>query len=154
MCVVSGRNIRCSVFVRDCLCFSLYYLHINMSLMNVGCGGSSKWLSFFFQIEHLWRAYFNIPFASLITAILGKVDSQDYLRHCFRIICLRSSLIDIKPEVLRAIKHNGPVVALESTIITHGMPFPHNVKTAMAVEDIIRRAVITFLLLFCGHSFK
>lgn len=34
------------------------------------------------------------------------------------------------------------MVALESTIITHGMPFPHNVKTAMAVEDIIRREVI------------
>lgn len=65
----------------------------------------------------------------------------------FSIIYVRSSFIDIKPEVLKAIKHNGPVVALESTIITHGMPFPYNVKTAMAVEDIIRKEVIVMSII-------
>ncbi|MCR5295969.1 MAG: pseudouridine-5'-phosphate glycosidase [Clostridiales bacterium] len=46
--------------------------------------------------------------------------------------------LDIKPEVAEAIAANRPVVALESTIISHGMPYPQNVETALAVEKIIR----------------
>ncbi len=42
-------------------------------------------------------------------------------------------------EVLEAKKNNVPVVALESTIISHGMPYPQNVQTAKEVEDIIRK---------------
>jgi pseudouridine-5'-phosphate glycosidase len=45
----------------------------------------------------------------------------------------------IKPEVQEAIDHNLPVVALESTIISHGMPFPRNVETALSVEDAVRK---------------
>lgn len=45
----------------------------------------------------------------------------------------------INDEVLKALKENRPVVALESTIISHGMPYPRNVEVALAVEDIIRR---------------
>ncbi len=41
-------------------------------------------------------------------------------------------------EVKRALKKGIPVVALESTIISHGMPYPDNVKTALAVEDLVR----------------
>lgn len=37
-----------------------------------------------------------------------------------------------------------PVVALESTIITHGMPHPHNLETAIEVEKIVREQVIEF----------
>lgn len=48
-------------------------------------------------------------------------------------------LIKISQEVQEAIKNNKPVVALESTIISHGMPYPQNVKTAYAVEDVIRQ---------------
>ncbi|KAI8882176.1 erwinia chrysanthemi IndA protein-like protein-like protein [Backusella circina FSU 941] len=44
----------------------------------------------------------------------------------------------ITPEVQKAIEQKGPVVALESTIISHGMPYPQNVETAKAVESIIR----------------
>ncbi len=44
------------------------------------------------------------------------------------------------PEVAAAIRNRAPLVALESTIITHGMPFPQNVETAARVEDTIRRA--------------
>ncbi len=47
-------------------------------------------------------------------------------------------LIKINPEVALAIKENRPVVALESTIISHGMPYPQNVETALNVEAIIR----------------
>ena len=46
--------------------------------------------------------------------------------------------LDIKPEVAEALAQGKPVVALESTIISHGMPYPQNVETALAVERIIR----------------
>ena len=46
--------------------------------------------------------------------------------------------MDIHPEVAEALAAGKPVVALESTIISHGMPYPQNVETALAVENIIR----------------
>jgi pseudouridine-5'-phosphate glycosidase len=45
--------------------------------------------------------------------------------------------LSIKEEVLEALKKSMPVVALESTIISHGMPYPENMKTAIEVEKII-----------------
>ena len=47
--------------------------------------------------------------------------------------------LDVSPEVAQALADGKPVVALESTIISHGMPYPQNVETALAVEDIIRQ---------------
>ena len=44
----------------------------------------------------------------------------------------------INPVVLEALKNNQPVVALESTIISHGMPYPKNVETALRVEQVIK----------------
>ncbi len=44
----------------------------------------------------------------------------------------------VNPEVQRALDQKRPVVALESTIISHGMPYPKNVETALNVEKIIR----------------
>ena len=46
--------------------------------------------------------------------------------------------LDLSPEVREALENNRPVVALESTIISHGMPYPKNVQTAVAVENTIR----------------
>ncbi|WP_028110084.1 pseudouridine-5'-phosphate glycosidase [Ferrimonas futtsuensis] len=46
--------------------------------------------------------------------------------------------LDIQPEVAQALANNQPVVALESTIISHGMPYPRNVETALMVEQAIR----------------
>jgi pseudouridine-5'-phosphate glycosidase len=46
--------------------------------------------------------------------------------------------LDINPEVAAALKAGKAVVALESTIISHGMPYPRNVETAQNVEKIIR----------------
>ncbi len=45
----------------------------------------------------------------------------------------------IHPEVKEALASNQPVVALESTIISHGMPYPENVKTALEVESVVRQ---------------
>lgn len=46
--------------------------------------------------------------------------------------------LDVAPEVAQALKEHKPVVALESTIISHGMPYPQNVETALKVEEIVR----------------
>ncbi len=46
--------------------------------------------------------------------------------------------IQVHPEVAAALQDGRAVVALESTIISHGMPYPQNVETAMAVEEIVR----------------
>ena len=46
--------------------------------------------------------------------------------------------IEYSSDVKQAIKNNEPIVALESTIITHGMPWPENLKTAKSVESVIR----------------
>jgi pseudouridine-5'-phosphate glycosidase len=47
-------------------------------------------------------------------------------------------MLEISTEVSAALRTNKAVVALESTIISHGMPYPRNVETAMAVEDAVR----------------
>ena len=49
-------------------------------------------------------------------------------------------LMEISPEVAEARARTRPLVALESTIITHGMPYPRNVETAREVEDAVRSA--------------
>lgn len=46
--------------------------------------------------------------------------------------------LDISPEVAEALANKRPVVALESTIISHGMPYPQNAQTALEVEQKIR----------------
>ena len=51
---------------------------------------------------------------------------------------IMNKYLDISPEVQQALVEGKPVVALESTIISHGMPYPKNVETAMLVEKTIR----------------
>ena len=51
---------------------------------------------------------------------------------------LNAEYLDISPEVAQALAEKKPVVALESTIISHGMPYPDNVKMALEVEQRIR----------------
>ena len=49
-----------------------------------------------------------------------------------------NKILEFSADVAAAIKKNRPIVALESTIISHGMPYPENVKTARMLEDIVR----------------
>ena len=49
-----------------------------------------------------------------------------------------NKIIDIKEEVKNALFEKKPIVALESTIISHGMPYPQNVETAKLLEKMIR----------------
>ena len=46
--------------------------------------------------------------------------------------------LDFHPDVENALKNNLPIVALESTIISHGMPYPKNIETALMVEETVR----------------
>ena len=50
----------------------------------------------------------------------------------------KNTLLDVSAEAEEALRQGKPVVALESTIISHGMPYPQNVETALNVEKIIR----------------
>lgn len=50
----------------------------------------------------------------------------------------KNNYLVIHPEVQHALDHNLPIVALESTIISHGMPWPQNAATAKAVEAVVR----------------
>lgn len=54
-------------------------------------------------------------------------------------LTLSPELLQISAEVQEALKNKKPIVALESTIISHGMPFPQNAQTAIEVEDTIRK---------------
>lgn len=62
------------------------------------------------------------------------------------------SFLEIDPEVKQALEKGKPVVALESTIISHGMPFPQNLETAIEVERIVRAngAVPATIAIFDG----
>ncbi len=51
-----------------------------------------------------------------------------------------SAPIDVHPEVQDALAHGRPVVALETTIVTHGMPYPTNRETALSVEGNVRKS--------------
>lgn len=58
--------------------------------------------------------------------------------------------ISLSQEVRRAKESGEPIVALESTIITHGMPYPENLNTALEVENIIRDRV-TYTTMFYDY---
>ena len=61
----------------------------------------------------------------------------------------------IHPEVKEALEKGQPVVALESTIISHGMPYPQNIETAKAVEEVIRAngAIPATIAIFDGKCY-
>jgi pseudouridylate synthase len=63
--------------------------------------------------------------------------------------------LEIHPEVKQALSEKRPVVALESTIISHGMPYPQNINTAIEVENIVREngAVPATIAIFNGKCF-
>ncbi|KAJ4437356.1 hypothetical protein ANN_17497 [Periplaneta americana] len=57
-----------------------------------------------------------------------------------------SSCIDVSSDVSIALRNHRPVVALESTIITHGMPYPQNLEVAQQVEETVRKEVNSILV--------
>lgn len=68
---------------------------------------------------------------------------------------MKNSYLDVKDEVAEALAENRPVLALESTIISHGMPYPENVETALKVEKITREAgVVPATIAIIGGRLK
>lgn len=66
-----------------------------------------------------------------------------------------SNYIEYSPEVLAAKELKKPIVALESTIIAHGMPYPQNIETAKKVEEIIReRGAVPATIAIIGGKIK
>src|SRR5262245_29783729 len=53
---------------------------------------------------------------------------------------MREPLLDVRPAVAAALDRGGPVVALESTLIAHGLPWPRNLEAARAAEAAVRGA--------------
>jgi pseudouridine-5'-phosphate glycosidase len=53
---------------------------------------------------------------------------------------MNHAFLNINKEVSTALKNGDPIVALESTIISHGMPWPQNMETALSVEDEVRKS--------------
>lgn len=49
--------------------------------------------------------------------------------------------MDVAPEVKHALNERKPVIALESALITHGLPYPKNVETALEMERVIKSHV-------------
>lgn len=104
----------------------------------------SNQLSVLFSPTHaIFGIILSIPNEVILCSYLKYSKQQKVLKNMHRLRNIRnySKLIDIKPEVRLALKKNNPVVALESTIITHGMPYPQNIETALEVENIVRSQV-------------
>ncbi|KAI8992331.1 Indigoidine synthase A family protein [Pilobolus umbonatus] len=64
---------------------------------------------------------------------------MNYTRTIHHIFKRHHSSFHITPELKQALEQRKPIVALESTIISHGMPYPQNVETAREVEAIVRQ---------------
>lgn len=63
-------------------------------------------------------------------------------------ISTNTNKIFLSEEVQHGLENGIPIVALESTIITHGMPYPQNIECALEVEDILRKKVTEVFLAF------
>ena len=50
----------------------------------------------------------------------------------------RNAPLDIHPEIQQALVENKPVVALETALVTHGLPYPQNLEVSQSLEDIVR----------------
>jgi pseudouridine-5'-phosphate glycosidase len=70
------------------------------------------------------------------------VSRKQYLKRSKRRLCMKKYL-DVCDSVAKALEKKEAIVALESTIISHGMPYPQNVQTAIEVQNIIKKAGAT-----------
>ena len=78
--------------------------------------------------------------------MLNSIRNLPQIRHLHKASSIH---LELSSEVRSALANNEPIVALESTIITHGMPFPRNYETAVKVENICRLKVRKPLTRLC-----
>ena len=96
-----------------------------------------------FQSDQVTRRPGHPVLSSTMAPLRGLLSrTLSLARPSSRHVSSASSLV-LSPEVREALSNGGPVVSLESTIITHGMPFPTNMEMALEVEDTIRQAGAT-----------
>jgi pseudouridine-5'-phosphate glycosidase/pseudouridine kinase len=50
----------------------------------------------------------------------------------------RNAPLDIHPEIQQALSERKPIVALETALVTHGLPYPQNLEVSLSLEDIVR----------------
>jgi pseudouridine-5'-phosphate glycosidase len=86
----------------------------------------------------LVRLIFHLPFLISHLPFLEPVVSCCESQHSQRM--MDSKLLRYSPEVLSALEAKKPIVALESTVIAHGLPHPQNLETANRLEQIVREA--------------
>jgi pseudouridine-5'-phosphate glycosidase len=85
------------------------------------------------RLQVLTNHMVSAPLRYMVQASTAKLTSEQVTSH------LDVTSFSIHPDVKQALQKNGPVVALESTIISHGMPYPQNVQTAIMVENQVRK---------------
>lgn len=76
--------------------------------------------------------------ARLTSSFGRQVPSRTLSTRTLKAALQEGAPIDVHPEVQDALAHGKPVVALETTIVTHGMPYPTNLTTARSVEQNVR----------------
>lgn len=101
---------------------------------------SSNYDTIHVKLEPVWALRLSLTGTMrLLTHSTVRLVSTPTRQKSSLLDCLRRNApIDVHPEVADALATNKPVVALESTIITHGMPQPKNLETARSVENIVR----------------
>lgn len=67
-----------------------------------------------------------------------------------RLLSTNNRFLQVSEEVQQALSENRPVVALESTIYTHGFPYPDNVALASRLESLVRLGVVYRQQLVCS----
>ena len=81
------------------------------------------------------RGWMNAPFMQANAGRHGQRDPRERSS-----VVVMHSALKIHPDVAQALAEGRPVVALESTIISHGLPRPANLETALRIEETVRRA--------------
>lgn len=89
-------------------------------------------------VAHTLRFYMKSRPISVFSRGFSSSSTRRVLSSTFLPTWHKNAPIDVHPEVSEALASSQAVVALESTIITHGMPFPQNLETARSVERVVR----------------
>lgn len=127
---IPNSSQRCSDFVRPSITEKAYFKWSRSPVQSLN--------------SLLHRSFSILIFLFFRSSTMKKYVLSQFTGHLYhrsRSLCSNTPL-DVLPEIKNGLASGKPIVALESTIITHGMPYPHNLKTAKEVEEIVRSQVL------------